>query len=65
MCRTRESGLAPDLFLLDVYMPEMLGTETARKLRDMGSVRKEKPENEKKLRRLVFAEEYLREVFGT
>ena len=37
LCRTRESGLAPDLFLLDVYMPEMLGTETARKLRDMGS----------------------------
>lgn len=35
--QTLEPGFTPDLFLLDVYMPEMLGTETARQLRNTGN----------------------------
>ncbi len=33
----REKNYMPDLMLMDIYMPEKLGIEAARELRDMGS----------------------------
>ncbi len=33
----KDKSYMPDLLLLDIYMPEMLGTAAANELRDMGS----------------------------
>ena len=33
----KDKSYMPDLLLLDIYMPEMLGTAAAKELRDMGS----------------------------
>ena len=33
----REKGYAPDLILMDIYMPEKLGIHAARELRNMGN----------------------------
>lgn len=34
---TRDKSFVPDLLLLDIYMPEMLGTAAAKELREIGS----------------------------
>lgn len=37
LCRVTEKSYMPDIVLMDVYMPEKMGTKAARELRDMGS----------------------------
>ncbi|MCM1537797.1 MAG: LytTR family DNA-binding domain-containing protein [bacterium] len=37
LCQIREKGYAPDLIFLDIYLPQKLGTDAARELRDMGN----------------------------
>ena len=37
LCQVIEKNYMPDIILMDVYMPEKIGTEAARELRDMGS----------------------------
>lgn len=37
LCLVRERQYAPDLIMMDIYMPEKMGIEAARELRDMGN----------------------------
>lgn len=51
-----EKGYMPDLLLMDIYMPEKLGTEAARELRCMG--------NESRIIFLTISKEHALDAFG-
>lgn len=52
----REENYMPDFLLLDIYMPETMGTEAARELRSMG--------NKSKIIFLTASKEHALEAFG-
>lgn len=54
--RVREEAYIPDLVLLDIYMPEKMGIEAARELRDMG--------NKSRIVFLTMSKEHALDAFG-
>ena len=54
--RIREEAYMPDLVLLDIYMPEKMGIEAARELRDMG--------NRSRIVFLTMSKEHALDAFG-
>lgn len=54
--KVREKDYGPDLILMDIYMPEKMGIEAARELRDMG--------NKSRIIFLTTSREHALEAFG-